>query len=102
MVTLIHGNDTASSRKFFISVQQKASNPVLLDGGSFTLSDLSALLQTSGLFSETKYIFIDQPFRKKQKDQIKELISLLVNNSLEHEIYLWENKEVERAIQAVS
>lgn len=97
MITIIHGGDTAASRKYFY--QQKEQHPDIdvIDGEKVSLTDLNQLLEGGGLFVETKTIFIEQLFtRKKKKEEFASLASYLEKNSNTHNIYLWEGKELDR------
>lgn len=97
MLTLIHGGDTASSRRYFS--EQKELNPdaEVLDGEKVTLTDLSQLLEGGGLFVETKAVFIEQLFnRRKKKEEFANLVAYLEKNSKTNNIFLWEGKELDK------
>ncbi len=58
MITVVHGDDLASSRKYFINEKEKAKDPILLKGDQLALGDLVQALEGSSVFSEEKDIFI--------------------------------------------
>jgi DNA polymerase III delta subunit len=97
MITLIHGSDTALSRKYFMDEKQKANDAVILDADSVNLTDLTQLFDGGGLFGETKYLFIEQLLTKRKKSaDLPEILNYLEKNGTEHTIILWEGKELER------
>ena len=98
MITVVHGDDLASSRKYFINEKEKAKDPILLKGDQLSLADLVQALEGSSLFSEEKNIFIENFLsQKKANKQYKEIVEYLVKNKDSSEIYFWEDKEVTKA-----
>lgn len=96
MLTLIHGLDTANSRKYFLDQKQQYADALLLDGDKVNLTDLAQIFEGGGLFGESKYIFIEQLVTKKKKaSDFKDIIEYLENHAEEHTIVLWENKELD-------
>jgi DNA polymerase III delta subunit len=89
MVTLIHGNDTLTSRKFF--QDQKDKDSLSFDAENINLVEFAQSLSGSSLFGESKKVFIENWFSRKAKN-LKE-ISEIINNS-DNEIFLWAGKEV--------
>src|SRR6202042_2725393 len=99
MLTVIHGSDTAQSRKNFLDEKQKYPDAVLTDAEKIDLTWLTQLFEGGGLFGETKYLFVEQFFSKRKKSSdYKDILSYLEKNSAEHTIILWEGKELERGI----
>jgi DNA polymerase III delta subunit, C-terminal domain len=98
MITIIHGNDTTQSRKYFLGEKQKSHDAVLLDADQVNLTDLAQILEGGGLFSETKYIFIEQLLTKRKKSaELKDILIYLEKHASEHTIILWEGKELEKS-----
>jgi hypothetical protein len=98
MLTIIHGNDTVLSRKYFLEEKEKVSQAVLLNSEQVNLTDLAQLFQGGGLFGETKYVFIEQFLTKQKKiSNYKEIVNYLENHASENTIVLWEQKELERS-----
>jgi len=96
MLTIIHGSDSAQSRKFFLDEKNKYQYSVHLEAEQVNLTDLTQLFDGGGLFNEIKYIFIEQFLTKRKKSSdYKEIIAYLQKNASENTIYLWENKELE-------
>jgi len=98
MLTIIHGSDTAQSRKHFLNEKQKYPEAILLDADQVNLTDLTQLFEGGGLFGETKHIFIEQYLTKKKKNSdYKAILAYFEKNAAENTIVLWENKELERS-----
>lgn len=95
MITVIHGDDLANSRKHFIEQKEKAKNPIQLRGDKLALSDIVQALEGSSLFSEEKNVFIENFLsQKKTNKQFKEIVEYIVKNKNNSEVYFWEDKEV--------
>lgn len=96
MITIIHGSDTAASRKYFLDQKQQFADALLLDADKVTLTDLAQIFEGGGLFGDSKYVFIEQLITKKKKSSdFKEILVYLEKNAGENAIYLWENKELD-------
>jgi hypothetical protein len=96
MITLIHGDDTVSSRNFYISKKKQAAAPVTLEADRITLTDLIQALSGGGLFAEEKDIFIESLLTKKKKSaELTAILAELVSQT-DANIYLWEGKELEK------
>lgn len=99
MITIIHGSNTALSRKYFLSEKQKFSDATILDAEKVNLTDLTQLFEGGGLFGETKYLFIEQLLTKRKKSaDLKDILIYLEKNASENAIFLWEGKELEQAM----
>ena len=97
MLTIIHGSDTAQSRRVFLSEKNKYSDAILLEADQVNLTELAQIFEGGGLFGETKHIFIEQYLTKKKKNgDYKAILAYFEKNALENTIVLWENKELER------
>jgi DNA polymerase III delta subunit, C-terminal domain len=97
MLMLVHGDDVASSRKFFLQQQEQFPGAVSWEGDKITFTDLAQIFAGGGLFTEEKYVFIEQFITKqKKRSDYKELITALEGYGREHTIVLWENKELDR------
>ena len=98
MLIIIHGNDTALSRKNFMEEKEKFTQAVQLSAEQVTLTDLAQLFEGGGLFGETKYVFIEQFLTKQKKSSnYKEIVNYLEKSAADNTIVLWEQKELERA-----
>lgn len=107
MLILIHGDDLASSRKYFLEQKQKYPDAVLLDGDKVTITDLTQIFEGGELFSDNKNVFIEQMIVKKARgrgraskknpDEFSKIVSYLETHASENMIVLWENKELERS-----
>lgn len=96
MITIIHGDDISSSRNYFLDLKSKQKNPVSFDGGTITITDLVQNIQGSGLFADTKSIFIEELLTKRKKKDVetKEILDFIVKNSKDANFLLWESKEI--------
>lgn len=96
MITIIHGDNIAESRNYFLELKQKQKNIVSFDGSKITITDLVQNIEGSGLFGDTKTLFIEDFLSKvKKKDKIaKEILDFIVKNSKESIFTLWESKEI--------
>lgn len=95
MLTIIHGSDTAASRKFFILEKDKISGVEILKETQVNITDLSQILQGGGLFENNRSIFIEGLLTERKKGSEKDaIISYLSNQAKTHAIFLWEGKEL--------
>ena len=96
MITIIHGDDISQSRIYFQDLKQKQKNFISLDGGKITITDLVQNIEGSGLFGNTKAIFIEElltKFKKTGKES-KEIFDFIIKNSKNANLVLWESKEI--------
>ena len=98
MITIIHGDDIASSRNYFLEVKQKQKEVISYDASKITITNLVQDIEGSGLFADTKAIFIEDLLTKaKKKDSgTKEILSYIAKNSEESTFVLWESKEISK------
>lgn len=97
MLTLIHGSDIVSSRKFFLEEKEKINGAEVLKGSLINLTDLCQLLEGGGLFENSATIFIDQFLTEKKKSAERDaIISYLIKQAKNNSIFLWEGKELDR------
>jgi len=100
MITLIHGNDIAQSRKALENEKTKYSGDesVHIDGKKIDLTDIISACESSSLISARKTIIIENMLSfgvTKPKELI--LKYLAVNPTL-HNIFIWEKNEVDKKI----
>jgi DNA polymerase III delta subunit len=98
MITIIHGDDIALSRNYFLEIKQKQKDVISYDGSRITITDLVQDIEGSGLFGDTKTIFIEDLLTKaKKKDSgTKEILNFIAKNSKESTFVLWESKEISK------
>ncbi len=98
MLTIIHGDDTASSRTFYINAKKRTSHPITLEADQVNLTDLIQILDGGGLFGEERNVFIESLLTKKKKG--KELTAILaeLDSQTNANIYLWEGKEIDKRV----
>ncbi len=95
MITLIHGTDTASSRKAFLELKDKEKDSVLINGQNVTLTDLIQYFEGGELFANPKSFFIEQLLSKRKKSkELDQIITIINSNAHENNIFLWEEKEI--------
>lgn len=98
MLTIIHGSDTALSRKYFLEEKQKIKDAILLDADGVDLTSLAQIFDGGGLFGETKSLFVEQFITKRKKyADYENITTKLEDYGLEHTIILWEGKELDRS-----
>ena len=91
MVTIIHGNDPVTSRKFFLD--QKDKDSVTFDAEALELSELELSLQGSGLFGSTKKVFIENLFTRKGSKNVEDVAKYL-DETPDNQVYIWADKEL--------
>lgn len=98
MITIIHGEDIVSSRIYLLEEKQKHKDNVSFEGKKVTVTDLAQDIQGSGLFSDTKIIFIENFLTrvKKTSRDAKEIINFILKNHNSSNIFLWEPKEISK------
>jgi DNA polymerase III delta subunit len=97
MIILLHGDDTANSRKAYGELKKTYPNSVTFEGDAVTLTDLTQELSGGGLFSEEKHVFLEQLLSKKKAAAEREaIIALLTSSGKESVIVLWESKEIDK------
>lgn len=97
MITIIHGSDTAASRTYLNDLRSKYPEAVLLDGSVVTLTDLTQTIDGGGLFNDEKTVIIERLYtRKKTAKEFEALVTYLQSKTLENEIILWEDKELDK------
>ncbi len=95
MITLIHGEDTASSRNYFQELKKKEKEVLSFDGEKITLTDLVQNIEGTSLFEDTKTIFIENFLTKLKKNkESKEILNFLIKKSKDSNFVLWESKEI--------
>lgn len=93
MITLIHGDDTAKSREYYISERSRYPEKIILDGTTLTITDLIQATSNNGLFGNQRLIFIEDLFSKrKPSKELDEIVNAIRES--EQEIFLYESKEL--------
>jgi hypothetical protein len=99
MLTIIHGDDTATSRKIFLDTKQNHLDAQIFDGEQLTLTDLAQIFDGGELFSHSKEVYIENFLTKRKKSNERDMmIAALQNYAQENTIYLWEGKELEKSV----
>lgn len=96
MITLIHGDDTVSSRKYLIELKSSSNNPTTFDGKELNFNDFVQTLKSNSLFSNEKSTFIENLFARKKSEELEKIIDLIKKN-LSLNIVIWEDDELSKS-----
>ncbi len=93
MITIIHGDDTSASRKFFTDKKGKDALPIL--GEKLTILDIKQQGSSGGLFEAPVALFVEGFIaNSKPGKNLDEITSYLKQNSKDVDVYFWEKKEL--------
>ncbi len=90
MITIVHGDDTVSSRKYFID--QKDKDSLTFDAESLITEELNQAIQGPTLFGLSKKIFIDNLFSRKASKNYESIVESINNKKSDIDIYIWSDK----------
>lgn len=76
MVTIIHGDDTLSSRNHYYSLKQKFENITYLDGEKISYDEFFQVAQNQNIFEKTN-VFIENFITKNKSEDFKKIISYI-------------------------
>lgn len=91
MITLVHGQDNMSSRKFFLS--NKDNESITFDAETLSVIELSQSLQGGGLFENPKKIFIENLFTRKGNKNLS-AVSEILNSNEKADVFIYADKDV--------
>lgn len=95
MITIIHGDDIAASRNFFLLEKQKAKDPISFEGKKMDITSLTQAIDGDGLFTTEKNIFIEELLSiKNQSSEVETIISFILKRGKEAEIVIWEGNQL--------
>lgn len=95
MLTIIHGEDTAPSRNYYIELKHNSKSAVTLNGTTITSSDLTQSLSGDDLFGTSKDVFIEELLSKrKASKELDSLLSIINSQSSIVNVFLWESKSL--------
>ncbi len=99
MLTIIHGDDVATSRNLLLEFKKKFPNSVTIDGEKVSLTELVQILDGEGLFDENKAIIIEQILSKRKLTKSSDpIFNIIKEHTLEKDIILWEGKEIDKKV----
>lgn len=99
MITIIHGDDIASSRNYLQTIKEKFPESRTIAGPAVDLTLLAQLFDSDNLFTTTKTVIIEELLtKKKQASEFSYLLEAINKHSADNAIYLWESKEVAKTI----
>lgn len=94
MITIIHGDDIVTSRKYFIEQKEKIKNPISMDGQILSLTDMVEIFEGEMLFVGEKSVFIENFFTKRKPGKETSLITDYVNKQENVTMFFWEGKQL--------
>ncbi len=97
MITIVHGDDITSSRKFLIEQKNSLKNTVILDGKDLNFEYLVELLKGNSLFSDEKNIFVENFFERKKLKEIDKVTDYIKKNSDLANFFIWEKDELTKS-----
>ncbi|MBI2430894.1 MAG: hypothetical protein HYV39_02685 [Candidatus Levybacteria bacterium] len=92
MITIIHGDDIVSSRKYFLEQKEKAGHPIYFEGEKLTLTDLMQISEGGMLFSDEKKVFIEDFFSKRKLTKETSSIINYIKRQEDVDIFFWDGK----------
>lgn len=94
MLYLLHGDDTAASRKFLSELTEEI--PVtILDGKSLNISSLEENIVSKSLFEERKAVVVENLFGKNaKKKDIAKFINSQISPTTPIALIFWEEKKL--------
>lgn len=97
MITIIHGDDMATSRKYLQEQKENINEFVVLEAEA-ALSDFAQNIEGSAFFNNTKTIFIEDFLSKGGKIDItvKEIIEFVNKHEKDVKLFFWERKEISK------
>ncbi len=91
MITIIFGEDITSSRNFFYNKKSELNNSYSFDGKNINSTEIYQLLNNSSLFIQGP-IFIENFFSNIKSVESQNLLSYLITNEKNTDIFIWEEK----------
>lgn len=96
MITIIHGDDLVSSRKFLVEQKNSLQNTTTLNGDELTLEKLVEAFEGNSLFSNEKNIFIESLFSKKKTKDLEEILDYISKKN-DINLFIWEKTELSKS-----
>lgn len=94
MITLIHGENLAQSRDFYLQFKKKYPNQRIFEGEAVNATDLIQSLEGKGLFNDAETIFLENFLSKRKQSSERDLIIDILASAKDQNIILWEQKEI--------
>lgn len=97
MITVIHGDNTAISRKFLQSIKDE-KKPLTLSQQEINLTDLAQVFESESLFFEQKTVILEDYLGKTRKSKEKDaVLTYLSTQGHDHDIFFWDAKPLTKA-----
>ncbi len=99
MITLIHGEDTVSSRKILDTEKEKSKENEIqyFEGNNLDLETLLTCDQSQSLFQNNKTIIIENLLTGSMSSQKEKVLSYLNSNQLVGNVIIWEKNEITKS-----
>ena len=98
MITLIHGEDIASSRKAFGDLKQtySSSELVTFNGKTVQLTEFVTAFDAPSLLGDKRIVVIERFFSGPFTKEKTQILAFLTKNRSSSDIIFWDEKEVEK------
>lgn len=93
MITIIHGDDNASSRNFYLEKRKDAKTFKVINGEDASITDFVEALDGKSFLDDDNLIFIENFFTKKNTNQ-KKISEYIEKRQKDFNICFWEEKEI--------
>lgn len=91
MITVIHGKDNLTSRKYFLS--QKDDQSITFDAEKMNLVEFSQSLSGNELFGSSKKVFVENLFTRSGTKNLISVAEILQSNE-SADVFIWADKEI--------
>lgn len=96
MITIVHGDDIVSSRKYLSEEKQRQKNFVIFEAEALTITDLVQNIEGKSLFDEKTAIVVENFLSKKVSKDTEEIVSFLNKHAGDSNVVFWEGKEISK------
>ncbi len=94
MITILHGDDIASSYNHYMNLREKEPSKKIVEASNISLVDLMQVFSGNGLFGDQETIFLEQLISKRKSPKEIEELLIYLNKQDNGVIVLWESKEL--------
>ncbi len=100
MITLIHGDDIATSRNYLQKLRSEASGIVLLDGEKSNIEEIAQNISGTTLFGDAPTIIIENLLVGKKKKDLQDQIIAYLKSNKDVKVIFWEDAVVSKTAYA--
>ncbi len=94
MITIIHGDDTVSSRNYLVEQKNRSEIYFAFEGDSLIVTDLIQAVESGTLFNKSKTVFVENFLTKRKPGKQTDAIISYLNKQAQNNTFLWEEKEI--------